>query len=128
MIIASFFCSKFRNLYKNKTFKLKQMNSKEMMEIIMSGEWHNFEKNMVCSFSWTDLDKSICIKYHSGDKAGQSESHQFVKLYHSAEELANCTHLRYQSNLFTSEFTLESENGPLLVVSNVFGKMKLVRK
>lgn len=99
-----------------------------MMEIIMSGEWHNAENNSVCSFNWTDLDKSISIKYLSGDKAGQSESHQFVKLYHSAEELANCKLLRYQSNLFTSEFTLESENGPLLIDSNVFGKLNLTRQ
>ncbi|MDE5417053.1 hypothetical protein L3049_03455 [Labilibaculum sp. DW002] len=104
------------------------MNSKEMMEIIMSGNWHNVDNNIVCSFNWADLDKSISIKYHSGDKEGQSDSHQFVKLYHTAEELANCTLLRYQSNLFTSEFRLESENGPLHIDSNVFGKLKLVRK
>ncbi len=104
------------------------MNSEEMMEIIMSGEWYDKANNIVCSFSWSDLDHSITIKYLSGDKMGQSDSHQFVKLYHTAEELANCTILRYQSNLFTSEFTLESKNGPLLIDSNVFGNLKLICK
>ncbi|PKQ64232.1 hypothetical protein BZG02_05265 [Labilibaculum filiforme] len=97
------------------------------MRIIVSGEWRNTETDEICSFSWTDSDHSIGIEYKLGKKVGQSSSHQSVKLYHDAEYLKNCNHLRYQSNLFTSEFTLDSENGPLLVVSNVFGKLNLVR-
>ncbi|MDQ1771438.1 hypothetical protein GQR60_10000 [Labilibaculum sp. A4] len=104
------------------------MNSTEMMNIIMNGDWRNTETNDICSFSWSDSDHSITMKYISGDKTGRKDSHQFVKLYHNAEYLKNCNLLRYQSNLFTSEFTLESENGPLLVVSNVFGKMTLIRQ
>jgi len=103
------------------------MNSTEMMNIILNGDWRNTESYDICSFSWSDSDNSIAIQYKSGDKTGRENSHQFVKLYHDTEYLKNCNQLRYQSNLFTSEFTLESENGPLLVVSNVFGKMKLVR-
>lgn len=103
------------------------MNSTEMMNIIMNGDWRSMETETICSFSWSDSDHSIIIQYKSGNKAGQIDSHQFVKLYHDAEYLKNCNQLRYQSNLFTSEFTLDSENGPLLVVSNVFGKMNLVR-
>lgn len=103
------------------------MNSTEMMNIIMNGDWRNTETNEICSFSWSDSDKSIAIKFKSGNKAGCENSHQFVKLYHDSEYLKNCNQLRYQSNLFTSEFTLNSENGPLLVVSNVFGKLELVR-
>ncbi len=103
------------------------MNYTEMMNIIMNGNWRNTETNDVCSFSWADSDHSITITYKSGDKTGRSDSHQFVKLYHDAEYLNDCNLLRYQSNLFTSEFKLESEKGPLLVVSNVFGKMELVR-
>lgn len=98
-----------------------------MMNVIMNGDWQNTATNGVCSFSWTDSKRSINLQYKSGNKAGQNDSHQFVKLYHDTDYLKNCNHLRYQSNLFTSEFTLESENGPLLVVSNVFGKMELVR-
>ena len=98
-----------------------------MMNIIMNGDWQNTETNDICSFSWSDSDQSITIKHKSGDKSGRENSHQFVKLYHDAEYLKNCNQLRYHSNLFTSEFTLDSENGPLLVVSNVFGKMNLMR-
>lgn len=103
------------------------MNSTEMMNQILHGDWRNIETNELCSFSWSEADRSITLEYKSGDKAGHKESHQFVKLYHNAEYLKDCTVLRYQSNLFTSEFSLPSEKGPLLVVSNVFGKMELVR-
>jgi len=103
------------------------MNSTEMMNMITHGDWRNNETNEMYSFTWSDSDQSISMEYKSGDRTGCKKSHQFVKLYHNAEYLKNCTLLRYQSNLFTSEFTLRSEDGPLLVVSNVFGKMELVR-
>ncbi len=103
------------------------MNSTEMMNIIMNGNWRNIETNEVCSFSWSDSDHSISMEYKLGNRVGRKNSHQFVKLYHDEEYLKNCNQLRYQSNLFTTEFTLDSENGPLLVVSNVFGKMQLYR-
>lgn len=103
------------------------MNSVEMMDIIMEGEWRNVETNDICEFFWTDLNQSIGIKYKSGQKSGSQNSHQFVKLYHKEDYLRDCKTLRYKSNLFTTEFTLDSENGPLLVVSNVFGKLQLVR-
>jgi hypothetical protein len=99
------------------------MNSTEMMNTIMDGEWKNIETNDICEFFWTDSNHSISIKY----KSGRQNSHQFVKLYHKEEYLKDCKTLRYQSNLFTTEFTLDSEKGPLLVVSNVFGKLQLVR-
>lgn len=118
----------FRNLWSNKSLNQTAMNSTQMMNIIMNGDWRNAETNDVCCFSWSDSDQSITIKYKSGDKTGLQNPHQFVKLYHDAEYLKNCNRLRYQSNLFTTEFTLDSENGPLLVVSNVFGKMKLIRQ
>ncbi|RUT80017.1 hypothetical protein [Ancylomarina longa] len=104
------------------------MNSDEMMLIITHGEWFNPETNNVCTFSWSDSDQSINIEYLSGDKAGRKKSHQLVKIYQSQEALQNCTVLRYQSNLFTTEFKLCSEEGPLSVVSNVFGKMELIRR
>ena len=119
--------SRYFVTYRDKPQKPTTMNSTEMMNIIMDGDWRNKKTEEVCSFSWTDSEHSISLVYKSGDKAGQSDSHQFVKLYHDAYYLKNCNHLCYQSNLFTSEFTLDSKNGPLLVESNVFGKMKLIR-
>lgn len=103
------------------------MNSTEMMSIIMNGDWRNTESNVICYFSYSYSDHSITIKYKSGNKTGCENSHQFLKLYHDTVYLKNCNMLRYQSNLFTNKFTLNSKNSPLLVVSNVFGKTKLVR-
>lgn len=99
-----------------------------MLAQIISGEWFDQKANRSCIFYWTDSDKSIGIEFTSGTNKGNRNSHQFVKLYHTAEELADCTRLCYQSNLFTSLFILEEKNGPLEVDSNVFGKMNLVRK
>ncbi|WP_372756118.1 hypothetical protein [Labilibaculum sp.] len=103
------------------------MNSTEMMNIIMDGEWKNIETNDICEFRWSDMNQSISLKYKTGKKSGREDSHQFVKMYHKEDYLKDCKTLRYQSNLFTTEFTLDSENGPLLVVSNVFGKLQLMR-
>lgn len=99
-----------------------------MMIIITDGTWFNPETKDICTFRWSDSDQSINIEYLNGDKAGRKKSHQLVKLYQSHESLKNCTVLRYQSNLFTTEFKLCTEKGPLSVTSNVFGKMDLVRK
>jgi len=103
------------------------MNSIEMMSIITHGDWRNSETNEVCSFSWSDLDQSITIEFKSGDLKGRKNSHKFVKLYHTKEELKDCTILKFQSNLLNTIFRLHSENGPLSVDSDVFKKMELVR-
>ncbi|MGQ1909463.1 hypothetical protein ACT3CE_06705 [Marinifilum sp. RC60d5] len=101
------------------------MNSDKMISIITSGSWKNIETDEICSFSWTVTNQSINIHFKSGNKAGRGDSHKFVKIYHSKKEMENCNVIRFQSNLFTSEFKLCSENGPLHVVSAVFGKMNL---
>ena len=103
------------------------MNSNEMISIITHGDWRNNETNEVCSFTWSDSDQSINIEIKAGDRSGHRDSHKFVKLYHSKAELENCTILKFQSNLFKTEFRLPTENGPLSVDSDVFGKMELVR-
>jgi len=103
------------------------MNSTEMINIITKGNWRNIETQEICSFSWSDSNQSINIHFKSGNKAGRGDSHKFVKLYNSKKDMEDCTVLRFQSNLFTSEFRLCSENGPLAVASAVFGKMDLER-
>lgn len=101
------------------------MTSTEVINVIITGDWKNIETNEICSFSWSDSNQSINIHFKSGNKAGRGDSHKFVKLYHSNKETENNFVLRFQSNLFTSEFKLYSKNGPLHVVSAVFGKMDL---
>ncbi|WP_421919053.1 hypothetical protein [Marinifilum sp.] len=103
------------------------MNYLEIIKLITSGEWQNIESQEVCSFYWTESDQSINMKYVSGKHAGKTNSHKFVKLYLTKEEQKNCNTLKFQSNLFTSEFNLESANSHLLVASKVFGNMELER-
>ncbi|NOU60752.1 hypothetical protein [Marinifilum caeruleilacunae] len=98
-----------------------------MIKLITSGEWRDVDSKAVCSFFWTEPDQSINISFKSGDKAGKSDSHKFVKLYLSKEQQKDCHCLQFQSNLFTSEFSLESENSHLFVSSKVFGEMELER-
>ena len=103
------------------------MNSIEMLDIITRGNWRNSETNEEYSFSWSDLDESITIHFKSGDKAGHKDSHKFVKLYTSKEKSEDYSILRFESNLFKTICKLHSEDGSLLIDSDVFGKMKLVR-
>lgn len=103
------------------------MNYIEMIKLITSGEWRDVNSQEVCSFFWTEPDQSINISFKSGVRAGKSDSHKFVKLYLNKEEQEDCHVLRFQSNLFTSRFSLESENSHLFVSSKVFGDMELER-
>lgn len=103
------------------------MNYVELIRLITNGEWRNVESQEVCSFFWTEPDQSINIKFISGEKAGKTDSHKFVKLYLSKEQQEDCHALQFQSNLFTSEFSLESEDSHLFVSSKVFGDMELER-
>ena len=98
-----------------------------MIKLITSGEWRDINSKEVYSFFWTDPDQSINIKFKSGDKAGKTDSHKFVKLYLNKKQQEDCRSLQFQSNLFTSEFSLESEDSHLFVTSKVFGNMELER-
>jgi hypothetical protein len=103
------------------------MNYVELIKLITNGEWRNVESQEICSFFWTEPDQSINIRFISGIKAGKTDSHKFVKLYLNQEEQDNCNILRFQSNLFTSEFNLKSEDSHLFVSSKVLGNMELER-
>lgn len=100
----------------------------EMFKIIIKDEWHNTATGEVCSFSWSEDDESIIIEYKTGNRTGQKQTHRGVKIYSPKKESQEKTLLQFQSNLFTSVFTLKSESGPLWVDSELFGKMELVRK
>ena len=103
------------------------MNYVEMIKLITSGEWRDVNSKEVCTFFWTEPDQSINISFKSGERAGKSDSHKFVKLYLNKEEQEDCHILRFQSNLFTSEFNMESADSHLMVKSKVFGDLELER-